>query len=239
MRPWLLASALLAAVAVWMWIPRDGSARVRRLFDGQQARRQSRLPVLRLAALAGACGALVALPIPINIGAAVAVWILVPRLASRLESGDVRRERAHLARQAPVVADLLAATSASGATVARSVAAIHAAVGDPAARYLSKVEAALSLGADPAEAFRPLLDDASLAPIAQAVSRSMRTGAPLSGVLARIADDLRRAHSRDVEIAARSAGVRAVAPLAVCFLPAFMLLGVVPVIASLATGVFG
>jgi hypothetical protein len=35
--------------------------------------------------------------------------------------------------------------------------------------------------------------------------------------------------------AARSAGVRAVAPLGLCFLPAFVLVGVVPTVVGLAT----
>ena len=34
----------------------------------------------------------------------------------------------------------------------------------------------------------------------------------------------------------RNDGVRAVAPLGACFLPAFVLVGVVPVVVSLATG---
>jgi hypothetical protein len=41
-----------------------------------------------------------------------------------------------------------------------------------------------------------------------------------------------------VEVAARSAGVRSVAPLAACYLPAFILLGIVPVVASMATDMF-
>ena len=64
--------------------------------------------------------------------------------------------------------------------------------------------------------------------------RSAQSGAPLSTVLARIAQDMRRDRHAAVEVAARSAGVRAVAPLAACFLPAFLLVGVVPVVASLA-----
>ena len=63
----------------------------------------------------------------------------------------------------------------------------------------------------------------------------METGAPLSSVLARIAEDMRRDRQVAVEVAARSAGVKAVAPLAACFLPAFLLLGVVPVVAALAS----
>jgi len=67
------------------------------------------------------------------------------------------------------------------------------------------------------------------------MARSARSGAPLADVLSDVADDLRLARTRDVQVAARAAGVRAVGPLAACFLPAYLLLGVVPVVASLAS----
>jgi hypothetical protein len=41
-----------------------------------------------------------------------------------------------------------------------------------------------------------------------------------------------------VQAAARAAGVRVVAPLALCFLPAYLVIGVVPIVASLARGLF-
>jgi hypothetical protein len=51
-------------------------------------------------------------------------------------------------------------------------------------------------------------------------------------VIAGVSSDARREHRSRVEIAARSAGVKAVAPLAACFLPAFFLMGVAPIIAA-------
>jgi hypothetical protein len=40
-------------------------------------------------------------------------------------------------------------------------------------------------------------------------------------------------------VAARAVAVRAAAPLGLCFLPAFVLLGVVPTVLGLARGVLG
>jgi hypothetical protein len=51
-------------------------------------------------------------------------------------------------------------------------------------------------------------------------------------------EDLRREHRSAVQAAARAAGVRVVAPLALCFLPAYLVIGVVPIVASLARGLF-
>jgi hypothetical protein len=50
--------------------------------------------------------------------------------------------------------------------------------------------------------------------------------------LALLAGDLRRRRRAAAEQRARSVGVRAAAPLGLCFLPAFVLIGVVPSVVS-------
>ena len=127
---------------------------------------------------------------------------------------------------------------AAGAPLRAALTAVAVAVGAPSSELLLPIGAGLELGADPAEAWAGLRDDPCLAPIALAFVRSATSGAPLSTLLAGTADDLRRRHRLAVEVAARAAGVRAVAPLAACFLPAFLLLGVVPVVASMASDLF-
>ena len=50
-----------------------------------------------------------------------------------------------------------------------------------------------------------------------------------------VAEDLGRTHRAEVEDLARTVGVKAALPLGVCLLPAFLLVGIVPVVvASLA-----
>ena len=73
--------------------------------------------------------------------------------------------------------------------------------------------------------------------MARAFARSVESGAPLAGSLARLADDSRRRARWAAEGAARRAGVLAVLPLMLCFLPAFVLLSVVPVVVTLAARV--
>jgi hypothetical protein len=58
-------------------------------------------------------------------------------------------------------------------------------------------------------------------------------------MVAAVADDQRRRRRWSAEAAARRAGVHAVGPLVLCFLPAFVLLGVVPVVLSIAAEVLG
>ncbi|WP_239393361.1 type II secretion system F family protein, partial [Frankia sp. CiP3] len=75
-----------------------------------------------------------------------------------------------------------------------------------------------------------------IATFARALARTEDSGARLAATLARLADQTRAHHQEHALAAARRAGVTAVAPLGLCFLPAFLALGVVPVIAGAGRG---
>jgi Flp pilus assembly protein TadB len=113
-------------------------------------------------------------------------------------------------------------------------AAANAMQESPIQTRLAPVLAAIELGADPRDAWSTLMDEPVLGQLAMSVMRSYDTGSGLEPVLVGIASEMRREHRSRVEVAARTAGVKAVIPLAVCFLPAFFALGVVPIVASLA-----
>ena len=68
--------------------------------------------------------------------------------------------------------------------------------------------------------------------LAAAALRSANSGAALAGALTRLADDLRADRATAAEASARRAGVLIVLPLGLCFLPAFILAGLVPVIVA-------
>ena len=67
--------------------------------------------------------------------------------------------------------------------------------------------------------------------------RSQHSGAAFAGSLQRVADDLRGDALAATDAAARRAGVLIVLPLGLCFLPAFVLAGLVPVIVAVLGGV--
>ena len=160
-------------------------------------------------------------------------WWVVREWNGREQRSD--RERIeHSARDVPIMIDLLAAALASGATVRDSIVVVREALDEsPLADVLGHVISMVDLGADAREAWRPWVDDPALGRLAQAITRTQDSGAALVQVLDETSLELRRLHQRTVQIAARSAGVKSVIPLAVCFLPAFFLLGVVPIVASL------
>ncbi len=235
-----VTAAALIALAVAVAVLPAPEPRMQRLLGGRPppARPPRALPAGAApvaAAAVAALGALLAVGGPVGLALALGCAVGVPRLTRNLETRGSRRRRERLARQAPIVADLLAATVASGAPMRPALAAVGDAIGDPAREAIRPVLAEIDLGADPGQAWRTLVGDPVLGPIAACVVRSMETGAPLSSVLSRIAEDMRRDRQVVVEVAARAAGVKAVAPLAACFLPAFLLLGVVPVVAALGT----
>ncbi|MBR7838290.1 type II secretion system F family protein [Actinospica durhamensis] len=87
---------------------------------------------------------------------------------------------------------------------------------------------ALRAGTDEDAAWSALAEDEATAPLAAAVIRAGRTGAPAAATVGRAARELREAASAALLAEVRAVGVRATAPLAICFLPAFVLLGVLP-----------
>lgn len=160
--------------------------------------------------------------------AAAAGWTVI----GRLEPAAQRRRREALSAALPLGVDLLAACLSAGRPPADSVRVVAQAVHDPLDEELAVLAARLTLGADPVGVWRGIDDAHPLAPLARVMARSLETGAPASEGLTRLADDLRREQRSAVDKAARSVGVRATAPLGLCFLPAFVLIGIVPAVVS-------
>ena len=105
----------------------------------------------------------------------------------------------------------------------------------PAAARLAEVVPRLRLGVDPAQVWADLAADPALGPLGRALARAHRTGAPVVPAVERLADELTRSARAEVEDRARAVGVKAAVPLGLCLLPAFVLIGIVPVVAGLLT----
>ncbi len=178
-----------------------------------------------------------------------------PRLLARLEPRDDRRRREELERDLPLALDLLSACLAGGAPLHAAVTAVAGALPGECGQRLSRVATALDVGSPPAEAWSALVAGAPGTggpglrgsaggrgvggtglggSAARALVRSGESGAPVAAAVARLAADVRAESRSRAEQAAKRAGVVAVAPLGLCFLPAFVLLGIVPVVVGLA-----
>jgi Flp pilus assembly protein TadB len=122
---------------------------------------------------------------------------------------------------------LSAGRSADGAL--RLVADV---VSEPVRGELRACSRRLELGADPLVVWRAVSRHPQLGPLGRALHRSAETGASVSAALARLGDDLHAGRRAATEAKARTIEVRASMPLGLCLLPAFVLIGVVPMIAS-------
>jgi pilus assembly protein TadC len=118
--------------------------------------------------------------------------------------------------------------------VAVAVRAVAGGLGAPAGPALRRTADLLALGADPAQAWQPSLECPSTARLARAARRSGRSGAALAESLTRLAEEVRADARERSEARAQRAGVLIAAPLGLCFLPAFLAIGVVPVLIGLA-----
>lgn len=246
-----LAPALAAAVATALMLPgRPGPRRLnkrRGLFAGRWSLperftakevppRTRRLHRLTAGAAAVSVLLLLGLPWGPLPAAAAAYWI--PVVLSRLTPAVVRRRSARIVADLPLAVDLLAACLRAGRPPQAAVGTVGKALGGPVAELLAEVERRLNLGADPIEAWSCLLREPACAGFARAVQRALRSGAPLARTLERLADDARQARRWNAEEQARAVETRAVIPLGLCFLPAFVLLGIVPTIAGSFTALF-
>jgi len=166
--------------------------------------------------------------VPLAVGAGLAAHLVL----RRLESPESRARRELEAADLPLCADLLAVALRGGVPVDRAAAAVADALPGALGERLGRVARLLQLGATPAEAWRELAPVTGADRLIRAAVRSADHGAALSGALSRLADDLRADRAASAEAAARRAGVLIVLPLGFCFLPAFVLAGLVPVIVA-------
>ena len=237
------AAAVLAALAVIVLLAPSRSALGRVFPTSRTARLRvpgpSR-PAVSCAVAGGAVAAVGASPAAVVAGLAVA--LAGPRLLARLEPRAVRVRRERLRADLPLVLDLLSACLAGGAALPAAAAAVGAAVPGPAGQRLAAVGSALAVGLPPEDAWLALGGggtgdpgpDDPLLPVARALARAAEGGAPVAETVSRMAAEARAEARGHGEQAARRVGVLAVAPLGLCFLPAFALLGVVPVVVGLA-----
>lgn len=223
-----VAAAVLLAVpprAVAPWLPRAAAAPPP--VDGDVRRGRPLLCVLAgvgVALFLGGPGGLAAGAV-----ATVGSWVIL----GRAEPTAVRREREAVQRELPHVVTLLAAALRAGAAPAEAARLVCRALPGPATRRLEGTVAHLELGADPSQVWERLAREPGLAPLGRALGRSQATGASVVTVVDRLSDELAREARGQVEDRARAVGVKAAVPLGLCLLPAFVLIGIVPLVAGL------
>jgi Flp pilus assembly protein TadB len=229
-----VAAALAAGLSVWWGCapPRPVAAppvEVVRDVSTELARVAKHRPVLALVAasagvtlVGGGAGVVVSLVL------AGAVW----RVAGQVASPHVRRDREAIRADLPHLVQLLGIALAAGDSVPGALASATQALPGPAAAALLLARWRLAVGVPPEVVWRELARRPGLEPLGLALARADASGARVSAAVERLAADLARDARTEVEDRARAVGIRAAVPLGVCFLPAFLLVGIVPVVAA-------
>lgn len=136
--------------------------------------------------------------------------------------------------------DVLAVCLAAGMAVPTAAAATAATAPPQLRRVLRRAADLLALGADPLTAWS-ISPEPTAGPVdvhtdalLRLARRSASSGAALAAGVAELADQSRQDAAHAATAAAERAGVLIAGPLGLCFLPAFVCLGLVPVVAGLA-----
>jgi pilus assembly protein TadC len=132
--------------------------------------------------------------------------------------------------------DVLAACLRSGMAVSTAASATAPSAPAALARLLSRAADLLALGAEPASAWtssgRPVGKHAEA--LLRLARRSASSGTALAQGVAELADQSRHEAADAASAAAERASVLIAGPLGLCYLPAFVCLGIIPVVAGLA-----
>jgi len=167
---------------------------------------------------------------PIGLVAGVAATVVAWRVLGRAESPAARRRRRELERDLPSAVHLLGACIAAGSATSTALGVVAGALPGAVADELSLIRHRLELGVDPLTVWRDVADHPQLRPLGRSMARAHRSGASVRGAIEALASELAAQSQARAEALARSVEVRAAAPLGACFLPGFVLLGVVPMI---------
>ena len=245
---WMVVTAALLTLALSLSWPPPIDARVVqrsvRPLPGWLRGRPDAAPLARRLGQAAMPGVAVAFVL-LRAGPSAAGWLTIAALASGavvaltgavvlgwLEPSATRRARQRRIADAPQALDLLAACLAAGLPVRAALRSVVEVVDGPLGDDLDQVLRLTDLGHDDVSAWRSLASHQELGPAALDLARSVETGALLVESLLVHAEVAREERRGQVESAARRVGVRSVLPLMVCFIPAFLLIGIVPTVAS-------
>ena len=239
---------LAAALALWPTVDGAGATRWAALRAAAQGVpqppapgpppdvRRERLRRWVLAAALGAAGALLVG----GAAGAVAGGVLtvgVERVLRARAPDEEAGDRALLVRDLPAACDLLGVCLSAGLPVEGALEAVGGALGGPLGEQLRSVAALSRLGADPRRSWSEV--PAELAGLGRVLVRAGESGATVAGSLRTLAAESRASVRAATQAAVQRAGVWVLAPLGACFLPAFVCLGVAPLVLGIADDVFG
>jgi len=137
--------------------------------------------------------------------------------------------------------DVLAVCLSTGMAMSAAAAATAPCASPTLGTFLRRAADLLALGADPDTAWQVRDSDSAggCESLARLARRSASSGSALAQGITDLAEQSRQDAVHTAAAAAERAGVLIAGPLGLCFLPAFVCLGIAPVVAGLAGDIFG
>ncbi|SOC47492.1 Type II secretion system (T2SS), protein F [Blastococcus aggregatus] len=243
-RPWPALLVLGVALVLWPAAGGAGMARwsaIRPHPEGAvpPPERDARRERLRRWLLATAAGVAAVLLVGgfVGLGAGAALGAGAERMLRARAPDEAAANRAAWHRDLPGACDLLGVCLSAGLPVEGALEAVGRAVDGPLGAQLRSVAALSRLGADPRRAWADAPPE--LAALARVLVRAGESGALVAASLRTLAAESRASDRARALAAVQRAGVWVLAPLGACFLPAFVCLGVVPLVLGIAADVVG
>lgn len=204
-------------------------------------------PLIRRALLSTACAIALCLAAARLVGSLGGlIWLAAPIVAAAgvvalgwLEPRPAQRRRHQLIMEAPQALELMAACLGAGLPAGAACRAVVHCFDGPVSDDLGRVVALLELGVGEVAAWRSIHDHPQLGLAAADLTRSAESGTSMVDGLRQHAAAAREARRGALQVRARAVGVRSVAPMMGCFIPSFMVLGVVPSVVSAVFSAFG
>jgi Flp pilus assembly protein TadB len=168
------------------------------------------------------------------VGAYGARWWMRRREAAGETAAEEMAGALAAAEQLPLAAELMAACLAAGSGPAQAADAVGRSLGGPLGMRLIRTATELRLGAEPAAAWAHFASLPGSEGFVRSMERAATAGAPAVDQVTRLTGELRARRTREASARARRAAVLVTGPLGLCFLPAFLAVGVAPVVMGLA-----
>lgn len=238
---WLVAAALLTGLSLRLaWSDPVAVGALTRMVRGlgppEQTTRLGSTTRGGLALVALAVGILL-VPGAAGLGVAPILAGVTWLVSGRMESPAVLRARRELVLEMPQALSLLASALLAGSPPRVAVRQVAEVSGTRTRELLESVAGHVQVGCAEPEAWLALADDPVAGPVwgraARDLARNAHSGAAVVELLELHAEQALAVRRARVERQARTVGVQSVLPMTACFLPAFVLVGVVPIIAGL------
>src|SRR5699024_8080082 len=117
-----------------------------------------------------------------------------------------------------------------GSPIPDALAGVGEAITGRRGAALGKVAAHLMLGSPWEVAWQEVPTELGLDPVAGALAPAWLNGAPVAALLLHAQRRIRQQQAAQDRIAAKQLGVRLILPVTVCYLPAFVAVGLLPVV---------